>query len=354
MRKAGKGAVMPDQEAGPSRQATRPALTARQLADLIGVSQSTVSRAFSKGTSVSPKTRAFVLDQAERLGYRPNVIASFLSRRASSIVGVVTADFTSPVYIDMLNRLSVRMQELDIHPLLFNLQAGADAGDQLAVLRQYNIETVIVISGRISHMSVARWAADGRKVILMNRDIPDEDIASVRCDNTASALVADHLHELGLRRVAFVGGPASSAVSAEREGAFVRRLAELGMTLCGREGGREYTHLAGFEGTKAVMETRPEAILYATDRLAIGGLDALSWSGGLSVPGDVSIVGFDNIDMADWPGIQLTTVHHDVPRLVDAAIDLLQQIQDGREGPRKHLVRGELVLRRTTGPKRDQ
>ncbi|GHG20977.1 LacI family DNA-binding transcriptional regulator [Paracoccus aerius] len=332
------------------RLGARPALTARELADLIGVSQSTVSRAFSKGTSVSPKTRAFVLEQAEKLGYRPNVIASFLSRRASSIVGVVTADFTSPVYIDMLDRLSVRMQELDIHPLLFNLQAGAEAGDQLAVLRQYNIETVIVISGRISHMSVARWAADGRKVILMNRDIPDAAIGSVRCDNSASSLVADHLWEIGLRRVAFVGGPESSAVSAEREQAFVRRVAELGMILCGREGGREYSHQSGFDGTRAVMASRPEAILYATDRLAIGGLDALSWSGGLSVPGDVSIVGFDNIDMACWPGIQLTTVHHDVPRIVDGAIELLQQIQNGREGPRKHLVKGGLVVRATTGP----
>ena len=346
----GRSSIRPDNSGRPCARA----LTARDLADLIGVSQSTVSRAFSKGTSVSPKTRAFVLDQAERLGYRPNVIASFLSRRASSIVGVVTADFTSPVYIDMLDRLSVRMQELDIHPLLFNLQAGADAGDQLAVLRQYNIDTVIVISGRISHMSVAKWAADGRQVILMNRDIPDMAIASVRCDNSASSLVADHLYELGLRRVAFVGGPESSAVSAERERAFVRRVAELGMVLCGREGGREFTHQAGFEGTKAVMAARPEAILYATDRLAIGGLDALAWSGGLSVPGDVSVVGFDNIDMASWPGVQLTTVHHDVPRIVDGAIELLQQIREGREGVRKHLVRGDLVVRATTGPTKRQ
>lgn len=349
MGKTGRDADAPIQLGRQDRQGARPALTARQLADLIGVSQSTVSRAFSKGTSVSPKTRAFVLDQAERLGYRPNVIASFLSRRASSIVGVVTADFTSPVYIDMLDRLSVRMQELDIHPLLFNLQPGAEAGDQLAVLRQYNIETVIVISGRISHMSVAKWAADGRQVILMNRDIPDEAIASVRCDNSASALVADHLYQLGLRRIAFIGGPDSSAVSAEREQAFVRRLAELGMVLCGREGGREYTHLSGFELTQSVMATQPEAILYATDRLAIGGLDALAWTGGLDVPGDVSIVGFDNIDMATWPGVQLTTVHHDVPRIVDGAIALLQQIHEGRPGPRKHLVRGDLVVRATTG-----
>ena len=341
-----------DAERARQRRSAKPALTARQLAALIGVSQSTISRAFSKDASISPSTRSFVLEAAERHGYRPNAIASFLSRRSSGIVGLVTADFSSPVYIDLLDRLSVRMQGLDIHPLLFNLPAGADAGDQLDVLRQYGIETVIVISGRISHASVARWAADGRTVILINRDITDLEIASVRCDNSASWQVADHLYGIGLRRVAFVGGPKGTTVSDEREAAFVRRVAELGMRLCAQGGGKEYTHLAGYESALSVLRHEPEAIFFANDRLAIGGIDALAWSSGLSVPGDVSIVGFDDIDMADWPGIQLTTVRNDVPAIVDAAIELLQNQMLGQDGARKVLVPGDLVVRRTTGPMR--
>lgn len=324
-------------------------LTARQLAELIGVSQSTISRAFSHGTSVSPKTRAYVLESAKRLGYRPNAIASFLSRRSSNIVGLASADLSSPVYIELLDKLSKRMQQSNIHPLLFNLPAGADAGDHLEVLGQYHIEAVIVISGRISHATVAKWAADGRTVILMNRDLPDANIGSVRCDNAATALVADHFYDLGLRRVAFIGGPVNTPVSAERETAFVRRVAELGMTLCAHGGGQEYTHRAGFDTALAVMEHEPDAILFANDRLAIGGLDALRWSGGLRVPGDVSIAGFDDIDMASWQGIQLTTLRQDTSAMVDAAMTLLKNALNGSATANKYVIPSELVIRETTG-----
>ena len=332
----------------------KPPLTARQLAKLIGVSQSTISRAFSKTASVSPETRTMVMEAADRLGYRPNFIASILSKRTSNIVGVVIADIKSAIYIDVLDQLSVRMQALDIHPLLFNVAPGAEAGDQLDVLRQYNVEVVIVISGRISNRAAALWSAGGRSVILINRDLPDASIGSVRTDNVASSrAVVDHFWSLGHRRVAFVGGPNGTPTSGEREAAFTQRIAELGMTLCAVGGGSEYSHMAGYEAACTLIRARPDAIFFANDRLAIGGLDALTGKLGVRVPGDVSVVGFDDIGMARWPNIALTTVRQDVPRMIDAAMVLLEATLNGeRPAANKHLVPGDLILRSTTGPRR--
>ncbi|WEX09106.1 LacI family DNA-binding transcriptional regulator [Chelativorans sp. AA-79] len=327
-------------------------LTSRQLAKMIGVSQSTISRTFSKQDSVSPETRAKVIAAARQLGYRPNAIARILSKHTSDIVGLVTADIQSPLYLDLLDQLSSRMQAVGLHPLLFNLPAGADGADQLDVLRQYNVRNVVVISGRISHAAVAEWAEDGRSVILVNRNIPDAQIGSVRCDNIESSrMIADHFYELGHRRVAFVGGPKGTPTSTEREAAFTQRVAELGMTLCAVGGGREYLHEAGVEAAKAVMDRAPDGIFFANDRLAIGGLFALRGELGLRVPGDVSIVGFDDIAMAAWTGIELTTVRQDVVRIAEATMDLLEAALGGEGRDSQNvLLPCELIIRRTTGP----
>lgn len=332
----------------------RKPLTSRQLAKLLGVSQSTISRTFSRESSVSPKTREKVLKAADQLGYRPNAIARILSKHESDIVGVVTADILSPFYLDLLNQLSVKMQKNGLHPLLFNLPAGADGADQLDVLRQYNVRNVIVISGRIASSAVARWAEDGRSVILINRKM-DANVGSVRSDNSASSkLVADHFNDLGMKRVAFIGGPTGTPTSMEREAAFTQRVAELGMTLCAVGGGQEYSHEAGVEAVRSVIGKEPEAIFFANDRLAIGGMFALRGELSLRVPDDISIVGFDDIDMAAWTGIELTTVRQDVAAITDAAMALLEAAILGQPGATDSIeIPCALIERKTTGPRRN-
>ncbi|WP_274425162.1 LacI family DNA-binding transcriptional regulator [Chelativorans sp. YIM 93263] len=337
---------------GVAKRMEKKPLTSRQLARMIGVSQSTISRTFSKQDSVSPETRRKVIEAAQQLGYRPNAIARILSKHTSDIVGVVTADIHSPLYLDLLDKLSSRMQAIGLHPLLFNLPAGADGSDQLDVLRQYNVRHVVVISGRISNAAVAKWAEDGRSVILVNRAKTEGQVANVHSDNFGSSrTVADHFHSLGLNRVAFVGGPTGTPTSMEREAAYTQRLAELGMTLTAVGGGLEYSHEAGVLSAKQVMDSAPEAIFFANDRLAIGGLFALRYELGLKVPGDVSVVGFDDIDMAAWTGVELTTVRQDVPKMVNATMAILESAMNRDEGAYDHVqVKCQLVIRKTTGP----
>ena len=124
-------------------------MTSRQLARLIGVSQSAVSRAFSQGTSISPELRERILSAAEVYGYSPNVIASILSTRRSNIVGIVVSDLTNPFYPALLEKFSRRLQASGHQSLLFNLAPGSDVKQQLSAIRQYNVDAVVIVSATI-------------------------------------------------------------------------------------------------------------------------------------------------------------------------------------------------------------
>jgi DNA-binding LacI/PurR family transcriptional regulator len=289
-----------------------------------------------------------VLKSAERLGYQPNVIASILSRRKSNIVGIVISDMQNPFYPALLDLLTQGLQAIGRQSLLFSAPAGSDISDQLVRLRQYHVDAVIVASATVSSGAALKWAADGRQVILINRTVPDAPVSSVCCDNVAGAeAVADHLHDLGHRRVAYVAGPADTSTNIERETAFTRRVAELGMTLSARIATGQYSYATGREAALEAAKKKSDAIFFCNDIMALGGIDALRDEAGLRVPEDISVVGFDDIPMASWLRYQLTTVRQPMPEMVDLAIDLLSKSADAGP-PRVHRIGGGLILRKTT------
>ncbi len=208
-------------------------LTARQLAGALGVSQSTISRAFTPGSSISPDLRERVLQSAREFGYQPNAIASMLTKRRTNIVGIVASDMRNPFYPGLIERLTQHLQRIGLQSLLFNVTPGASIEDQLVAIRTYNVDAVVIIAATVlSERSIA-WATEGRRAILLNR-LSDNDIATVCCDNTAGArAVVDHFHAIGCKKVGYVAGLTTTAIGIERRSAFVTRLAELGMRLAG-------------------------------------------------------------------------------------------------------------------------
>src|SRR5689334_19053409 len=131
---------------------TRPkrnSITARELARMIGVSQSAVSRAFTPGASIAPELREKILQYAATVDYQPNAIASMLSKRRTNIVGIVISEMQNPFYPALLERLSQELQKIGFQSLLFNITAGANLQEQLSALRRYNVDAVIVISATV-------------------------------------------------------------------------------------------------------------------------------------------------------------------------------------------------------------
>ncbi len=325
-------------------------VTARELARVLGVSQSTISRAFSTAASISPAMRERVIRAATALGYQPNVIARSLSTRRSNIVGIVMANMTNPFYPEVLEQLTRSLQRIGLQTLLFNVPPDQDVDSELPLLRQYQVDAVVIASATISSEVAGAWAATGRPAVLFNRAVPGAAVTTVTCDNVAGGrAVADFLVARGHRRLAFVAGRADTSTNVERELGFLGRLGELGVTLHARGGGKDYGYQAGYAATLDIAPTRPDAIFYANDITALGGMDALRQELGLRVPADVSVIGFDDIPMAAWPSYQLTTVQQPVALMVERTVQFIAAcLRDGVTALQTHVLPGPLIERGST------
>jgi DNA-binding LacI/PurR family transcriptional regulator len=330
-------------EDGAERQ--RRPLTSRQLAALIGVSQSAVSRAFTPGSSISDDMRARILKAARDFGYEPNAIASMLSTNRTNIVGIVVSDMRNPFYPVLIERLTQALQRVGLQSLLFNVTPGARLEEQLVALRRYNVDAVVVLSATALSERALSWATGGRPAILLNRQ-STEDITTICCDNVAGArAVVDHLHATGRRTIGYVAGLTSTPVGIERRTAFVTRLAELGLRLAGTVSHEAYTYEAGWQGALDLLPNAPDAIFFASDILALGGMDALRQAAGRSVPADIAVAGFDDVAMASWPHYSLTTYRQPIDALVEAT---LERLAAGGQATVHRSLPGELVVRAST------
>lgn len=324
--------------------AARP-LTSRHLAALIGVSQSAVSRAFTPGSSISPELRSRILMAARDYGYKPNAIASMLTTRRTNIVGIVISDMQNPFYPTLLAQLTQGLQAAGLQSLFFNIAPGASIEEQLHAIRTYNVDAVVIISATVLNARMLAWATEGRRSILLNR-LGHDDITTVCCDNALGfRMLVDHLHQTGRRRIGYVAGLTTSGIGLVRYSAFATRLAELGMRLVGTATREAYTHEAGRLGTIDLLPLAPDAIVYASDILALGGVDAIRMAG---LAGDIAVTGFDDIPMAAWPGYALTTYRQPVGEIVARTVELLLAPDMGP--PQRHTLPGELMIRATTKP----
>lgn len=329
----------------------RKAVTARELARLMGVSQSAVSRAFTPGTSISPELRQRILRAAEEFDYHPNAIASMLSTRRSNIAGIVVSEMQNPFYPALIEKLSRELQRVGLQSLMFNITRGSNIEEQLVALRKYSVDAVVVISATVLSGASLRWVTEGRASVLVNRTIPDQKITSVSCNNIEGArAIADHFHALGRRNVAFVGGLSHTSTNIERQNAFITRVAELGMTLTHAVSGGEYSYEAGYKSALEIGSAeRTEAIFFANDILAIGGFDALKDKLGLRIPEDMAIAGFDDVAMTRWPRYSLTTFRQPVDAMVAKTVTLIvEQLKGKNYEPTQNPLSGELLVRHST------
>lgn len=334
---------------GPERP--RRPMTSRQLAALIGVSQAAVSRAFTPGSSISPALRERILRGAREFGYQPNAIASMLTTRRTNIVGLVVSDMSNPFHPAMVERLTRGLQRLGLQSLLFNVTPGARVEDQLIAIRTYNVDAVVVLSATVLGERDLAWAVEGRRAVVLNR-LTTQEITTICCDTgLGMAALVDHLEALGRRRIGYVAGLTRSAIGVERHRALTTRLAERGMRLTGIASYESHSYEAGWKGALDLVPGRPDAILFATDILALGGMDALREAAGLSIPGDIAVAGFDDIAPAGWPHYGLTTYRQPVDRMVELT---LGRLTAEPAPPVVHLtVAGELVVRGSTRPAGD-
>lgn len=320
-----------------------------EVARLAGVSQATVSRVFTPGASVSPEMRAKVLAAARRLGYRPNVIARSLTQQSSHIIGLVMVRFWNPFYsFHLLQEFTHRLQSQGYWVLLLNVADDTELERTIPAALQYQVDGLIITSATLSSSLADECARFGTPVVLFNRYVLSGNLNAVCCDNVAGGrMVADALLDAGHTRLAYVAGEPGSSTNRDREQGFTARLAERGVTLYAREDG-DYSYESGYQAAVRLLrhEPRPDALFCANDLMAMATLDVARCEFNLRVPQDLSVIGFDDIQMASWPKYDLTTVHQPVSRMVDATIEvLLQAIQQPNSERIMRFIAPSLVLR---------
>ena len=334
----------------------RQRVVAKRLANDLGVSTSTISRAFSPEAVIAPQTRELVLKRAEEIGYKPDPYAQSLITRRSRIASVIVSDITNPFYPEILTNLTEALQGTGLNVMLFTSAAGQTSDEVLPQALHYQPDIVVVLAATLSFRAALESVEAGTRLIFFNRYVPDTPTDSVTCDNVRGGReVADHLLDFGHRRLAYIAGQQDATTNTDRWAGFSERCRERGIERLDCEEAGVFSHEAGYAAAMRLLSdgNRPDAIFCANDLVALGALDAARREFGLDVPKDLSIVGFDDISMAAWPSHALTTYRQPARRMVATTIDLVKQItMDPNSEPVSKRIAGHLVIRETTG-KRD-
>ncbi|MDU8945182.1 LacI family DNA-binding transcriptional regulator [Ovoidimarina sediminis] len=329
------------------------AVTLKDVAERAGVSRSAVSRTFTEGASVSLKTRRKVERAAAELGYHPNALASSLTTGRTKLIGLISNNFHNPIFLEVFDRFTRGLQDRGLRPLLVNLTDETDPENSVRLLRQYSVDGVIVASSTLSPAFARAFRDAGMPVVhSFGRFASAPEVHVVGIDNIACGrMAAETLIARGYTRVAFLGGPESATSTQDRFRGFTEVVAAHPEIEASHSFASAYSFDAGrVEMTKQLMTDRAEAYFCGDDVLSIGALSAVQ-SAGLSCPGDVGIIGLNDMEMARWENIALTTIRQPIPEIVESSIDLVvAMLTDPGRIPETRLFGCRIVERETLRP----
>jgi DNA-binding LacI/PurR family transcriptional regulator len=305
-------------------------VTAREVAELAGVSVSAVSRTFTAGASVSPRTREKVLAATQSLGYQPNALARSLMTGRTELIALISNNFDNPLFMEIFDLFTRRLQQRGRRPLLANLSGGARPHLALEMLLKYSVDGVIVASSTLPLRFIEECAEAGMPVVqAFGRPGSSASGNIVGCDNLQGGrLAGDMLRERGYKNIAFLGGPQAATSTEDRLRGLRDSLAIAGLAPCAVVYGHSYCHEAGFTLMKQLLRNGGiDAVFCGDDVLAMGAIDACR-DANVDVPRDIGVIGFNNMAMAAWPGYNLTTIHQPVADIIVTAVELLLGIVD--------------------------
>ncbi len=330
-------------------------VTGKDVARLAGVSQSAVSLALRDDARISPATKAKILEAARTLGYTPSQLGRSLATRRTGRIAVVAGELINPFYPALIAPLHDALMASGYCTVL--VTDGKDS-TELAPIFDGSIDGVVLAACAVTSPLPGDLTRANVPFVFLNREVDGilADASVADNDSGVEALVK-MLYDLGHRSFGMVSGPGDISTARSRRAAFQRALADCDVALrSDRVVVGEFKHETGQEGLRrlAALHNPPTAIFCANDVIALGALNA-AIEDGISVPGDVSIVGFDDIPTARWAAFQLTTVRVDLSAMATAAADLLiRRINDRFTKFERVLVSASLMLRKTHGSVRSE
>lgn len=320
-----------------------------------GVALSTVSNALAGKEIVKESTRVKIQEIADRMGYRVSVVARALRMQRTFTLGVLLADVSNPSSPDFLRGVEDVAEREACSLLVCNTDGALEKQiTQMKVLLDRRVDGLVLLSQYSEQPLVRELLDSGTPFVLLQRRSPKHLDDYVGADNNAGISAAvEHLVKLGHTRIGLIRGPSESSAADERMQAFQQAVARLGAATDPALIVQGNYHVEdGYRAAQAflAMRNRPTAILAANDMSAIGVMNA-AHEAGIAIPEQLSVIGLDDIALASYAPIDLTTIALPRRDMGAAAAELLmERIKKNRKKAKQVLFPMRLVVRGSSGP----
>ena len=327
--------------------------TIREVAESAGVSYATVSHVINNTRFVSQETRERVEAAMTALNYRPNALARSLRQGKTNTIGLVLPDSANPFFAEISRSIEDEAFKRGYSVFLCNTELDTQRElFYVDVMSKKQVDGIIFVAAGDQADSIDFLIRRNMPVVMIDRDLPDVQIDVVLTDHQLGGMLATrHLIELGHTRIACIAGPSSITPSAERITGYRKALEEAGLTYDENLLFRgDYHAQSGMEITHSIlnMEPRPTAIFALNDLMALGALRAAS-EAGYSVPRDLAVVGYDDLEIAHFTNPPLTTIAQPKKEIGAQAIQqLVDRIARKNDPPCRAVLPPELIIRRST------
>ncbi len=331
-------------------------LTLEKIGELAGVSRSTVSRVINNHPNISTEVRERVQRVIQETGYQPNQAARSLVSSQSNILGlvipnIIQAVFTDPYYPRLMQGISAACNQRGYTLALFlfhTLEEEREAVQRFT--RNSLLDGLIITADNVSNPFVPALLDRGMPFVYVGRPTKPEQVTFVDVDNFAGGYNATtHLIKLGYQRIGQIA-TAHNTAGIDRDRGFRQAMQDRNMPLDeDLIAYGDFTEKSGYDGMKALLPHRPDAVFVQSDSMGLGASRALR-DAGLCVPEDVALVGFDDLQPALLAEPPLTTIRQPIQRTGQIAVEtLIDRLQNPDQPPQHIILSTELVIRSSCG-----
>lgn len=327
--------------------------TIRDVAKRAGVSSATVSHTINGTRHVEPVTRERVLEAISEIGYRPNYLARGLRNRRTGTIGLIIPDNTNPFFAEMARSIEDSGFERGYNVMLCNSDRSAKKeASYVEVLLAKQVDGLILASSNAKPELVRQLRKSGVPAVLIPGELGDFEIDMLMTDDfEAGKLAGEHLLALGHRRIVAISGPRTTSASAGRLAGFESVLADAGIAPVAVARG-DFRAERGRDAMAELLDSGLDfsAVFAANDLTAIGALQTLR-ERRIAVPDELSLMGFDGMQLSDLVSPRLTTIAHSLGIIGPQAIALLDERRAAPHAPaRQLLLPSTLIARESTAP----
>lgn len=334
-------------------------ITIEEVANLAGVSASTVSRVVNESAPVSEEKVERVYDAINELGYRPNKFAHALRKGKSKVVGILVPDVSNPFFSTLVRGAEFQLHDNDLSAMICdtNSEPGREQ-EYAATLVQERVDGVLYVNSGQKH-NLDQLLEYEVPVIAVDREPAIEGISKVLADNkTGSKAITNHLLEQGCEELGFIHGPKGVSTAEDRFRGFIEALQEAGLTPQ-----EEFTARGDFTfegGKKAIGSLKldpdtnryPDGFVISNALMAVGAIRKLEKMQ-LRVPRDIAVVGFDDILLGELINPPLTTVYSPVydmgKKAVEILLDTIRKLEEGLDpGPKEYVFDTSVITRQSS------